>query len=102
MVFYKIEICIESLGFVYIFQSQVLQDSIIIVVIIINVMENIQLIDVLIFFFYVWLDNVGCYKLIEMMVFFKLYGLVRFFNFCEVQNGKGLCDRIGVILKLVI
>lgn len=102
MAFHKTETCIESLGFVHIFQSQVSQDSITTAAIIINVMENIQSIDASISSFHVWSDNAGCYKSTEMMALLKSHGLVRSFNFCEAQNGKGPCDRTGATLKSAI
>lgn len=75
MTFHKTKNCIESLGFVHIFQSQVSQDSITTAAIIINVMENIQSINASISSFHVWSDNAGCYKSTEMMVLLKSHGL---------------------------
>lgn len=92
MAFHKTETCVESLGFVHIFQSQVSQDSITTAAIIIDVMENIQSIDASISSFHVWSDNAGCYKSTEMIALLKSHGMVRSFNFCEAQNGKGPCD----------
>lgn len=71
MTFHKRETCIESPGFVHIFQSQVSQDSITTAAIIINVLENIQSIDASISSFHVWSDNAGCYKSTEMMTLLK-------------------------------
>lgn len=65
-------------------------------------MENIQSIDASISSFHVWSDNAGCYKSTEMMALLKSHGLVRSFNFCEAQDGKGPCDRTGATLKSAI
>lgn len=91
---------IGSLGFAHLFANQISQDSQVTASIIKDVMKHVKDVteqdDVK---FHLWSDNAGCYKSTEMLSQLFHSGLVKSFNFCESQNGKGPCDRTAATIK---
>lgn len=72
--------------YIYIFFFQVVQDFIVIVYCICDVVKDVMMINLVIENIYVFIDNVGCYKSILILVILKkeFKENIIFFNFCEV------------------
>ncbi|VDI78502.1 Hypothetical predicted protein [Mytilus galloprovincialis] len=53
---------------------------------------------------HIWSDNAGCYK--STFTIYALYqelpNLIKSYNFCEAQDGKGPCDRKASHIKAAI
>jgi hypothetical protein len=67
-----------------------------------DVMDQIQFIHGANVKFHLWSDNAGCYKSTEMLAYLFHSGIVKSYNFCESQNGKGPCDRTAATIKSAI
>lgn len=72
--------------YIYIFFFQVVQDFIVIVYCICDVVKDVMMMNLVIENIYIFIDNVGCYKSILILVILKkeFKENIKFFNFCEV------------------
>lgn len=86
--------------YVHILDSQTPQDSALTSALIIDTIKDMAL-HKTISEVYIWSDNAGCYKSTHMIqsLHQELPALVRFYNFCEAQDGKGPCDRKASHIK---
>ncbi|XP_061170628.1 uncharacterized protein LOC133180030 [Saccostrea echinata] len=93
----------ELVTYVHVLDSQSSQDSRLTAALIVDVVKdiasrkNIQKV-------HIWSDNAGCYKSTYTLhaLYQELHPLIKTYNFCEAQDGKGPCDRKASHIKSAI
>lgn len=89
--------------YVHILDSQSPQDSKLTSALIVDVVKDVAIrkhIDSV----HIWSDNAGCYKSTYTLhaLYQELKPLIKTYNFCEAQDGKGPCDRKASHVKSAI
>ncbi|XP_076076249.1 uncharacterized protein LOC143047166 isoform X1 [Mytilus galloprovincialis] len=94
---------LQSLTFVHIFESQILQDSKTTSATICDVLNNVLKNNPEVRSVHLWSDNVACYKCADTIININnnkpSKGHIVSYNFCEAQDGKGACDRAAATFK---
>ena len=93
---------LESIAYIHLFDSNVVQGSATTTAVILDVAQSIKHQFPEINSFHLWSDNAGCYKSSETIQTLFCSKLFASYDFCEMQDGKGACDRIAATIKSAI
>lgn len=100
VVFKKVQSKVQSLTYIHIFEKPISQDASVATAIILDVVASLQHQFPEIQKVHMWSDNAGCYKSAETICsIFHHCKIVKSYDFCESQDGKGACDRTAATIK---
>lgn len=86
----------------HLFDSHVAQDSMTTSAVILDVANSVteQFPDIS--RLHLWSDNAGCYKSSDTLLSLFHSRLFSSYDFCEMQDGKGACDRMAATIKSAV